>query len=62
MAYRNGSTVHVSDVGEVVDSVEDIRNMGYANGKPAVIVSVNRQPGANITDTVDRIRQAMPQL
>ncbi len=62
VAYRNGSAVHVSDVGEVVDSVEDIRNMGYANGQPAVIVTVNRQPGANIIETVDRIRQAMPQL
>ncbi len=62
VAYRNGSAVHVSDVGEVVDSVEDIRNMGYANGEPAVIVTVNRQPGANIIETVDRIRQAMPQL
>jgi multidrug efflux pump len=62
VAYRNGSAVHVSDVGDVVDSVEDIRNMGYANGQPAVIVTVNRQPGANIIDTVDRIRQALPQL
>jgi multidrug efflux pump len=62
VAYRNGSAVRVSDVGEVVDSVEDLRNAGYANGKPSVLVTVNRQPGANIIDTVDQIRAALPQL
>src|SRR5580693_1046126 len=55
--YHNGSAVHVSDVGEAVDSVEDLRNSGYANGKPSVLVIVFRQPGANIIDTVDRIRE-----
>ena len=48
--------MRVSDVGEAVDSVEDIRNAGYANGKPSVLVIIFRQPGANIIDTVDRIR------
>jgi multidrug efflux pump len=62
VAYRNGSAVRVSDIAEVVDSVEDLRNAGYANGKPSVVVTVNRQPGANIIDTVDHIRAAMPQL
>jgi multidrug efflux pump len=62
IAYRNGSAVRVSDVGEVVDSVEDLRNAGYSNGKPSVLVTVNRQPGANIIDTVDQIRAALPQL
>jgi multidrug efflux pump subunit AcrB len=56
--YRNGSPVRVSDVADVVDSVEDLRNAGYANGKPSVLVTVNRQPGANIIDTVDQIRGA----
>jgi multidrug efflux pump len=60
--YHNGSAVHVSDVGEAVDSVEDLRNSGYANGKPSVLVIVFRQPGANIIDTVDQIRAALPQL
>src|ERR1700734_1812176 len=62
IAYRNGSAVHISDVGEAVDSVEDLRNAGYANGKPSVLVIVFRQPGANIIDTVDRIREVLPQL
>ncbi len=62
IAYRNGSAVRVSDVGDVVDSVEDLRNAGYSNGKPSVLVTVNRQPGANIIDTVDQIRAALPQL
>src|SRR5580692_7532390 len=53
IAYSNGSAVHVSDVGEAVDSVEDLRNSGYANGKPSVMVVIFRQPGANIIDTVD---------
>jgi len=62
VAYRNGSAVHVSDVGQAVDSVEDLRNAGYANGKPSILVIIFRQPGANIIDTVDRIREVIPQL
>jgi multidrug efflux pump len=62
IAYRNGNAVRVSDVGRAVDSVEDLRNAGYANGKPSVLVIVFRQPGANIIDTVDRIRAVLPQL
>ena len=62
VAYRNGAPVRISDIGQAVDSVEDLRNAGYANGKPSVVVTVNRQPGANIIDTVDQIRAAMPQL
>ena len=62
VSYHNGAAVRVSDVGEAVDSVEDLRNAGYANGKPSVLVIIFRQPGANIIDTVDRIRAALPQL
>jgi multidrug efflux pump len=62
IAYRNGSAVHIADVGDAVDSVEDLRNAGYANGKPSVLVIVFRQPGANIIDTVDQIRAILPQL
>ena len=54
--------MRISDVGEAVDSVEDLRNAGYANGKPSVLVIIFRQPGANIIDTVDRIRAVLPQL
>src|SRR5690348_8886652 len=53
--YRNGAGVQLKDIGEVVDSVEDIRTGGSANGKPAVLIIVFRQPGANIIDVVDRI-------
>jgi len=62
VAYRNGAAVQVSDVGDAVDSVEDLRNAGFANGKPSVLLVIFRQPGANIIDTVDRIRAIMPQL
>jgi hydrophobe/amphiphile efflux-1 (HAE1) family protein len=62
IAYRNGSAVRVSDVGLAQDSVEDLRNSGYANGKPCVLVIIFRQPGANIIDTVNRIRVVLPQI
>src|SRR4029079_10092301 len=62
VSYHNGAAVRVSDVGEAVDSVEDIRNSGYANGQPSVLVIVFRQPGANIIETVDRLRATLPQL
>jgi len=62
VAYHNGTTVRLSDIGDVVDSTEDLRNAGYANGKPSVLVIIFRQPGANIIDTVDRIRAVLPQL
>jgi multidrug efflux pump len=62
IAYRNGVAVRVSDVGQAVDSVEDIRQSGYLGSQPAVLVIVFRQPGANIIQTVDRIRAALPQL
>jgi len=62
IAYRNGVAVRVSDVGQAVDSVEDIRQAGYLDSQPAVLVIVFRQPGANIIQTVDRVRAALPQL
>jgi hydrophobe/amphiphile efflux-1 (HAE1) family protein len=62
ITYKNGTAVHISDVGQAIDSVEDLRNAGYANGKPSVLVIIFRQPGANIIDTVDRVRDALPQL
>jgi multidrug efflux pump len=62
ISYRNGAPVRVSDVGHAIDSVEDIRNSGYSNGKPSVLLVIFRQPGANIIDTVDRVRAALPQL
>jgi len=62
VAYRNGAAVRLSDLGEVVDSVENLRNGGIANGKPSVLVILYRQPNANIIDTVDRIKAMLPQL
>jgi len=62
VAYHDGSPVRVRDVGQAVDSVEDIRSAGYLNGKPAVMVIVFRQPGANIIEAVDGVREALPQV
>jgi multidrug efflux pump len=50
VAYRNGAAVRLTDVGDVIDSVEDLRNAGLANGKPSVLVVLYRSPGANIID------------
>jgi multidrug efflux pump len=62
VAYRNGAAVHLSDVGEVADGVENLRNAGLANGKPAVLIILYRQPGANIISTVDAVKALLPQL
>jgi multidrug efflux pump len=62
VAYKNGSAVRVSDIGQAIDSVEDLRNSGYANGKPSVLLIIFRQPGANIIQVVDRLRAMLPQL
>jgi multidrug efflux pump len=62
IAYHNGSAVRIGDVGKAIDSVEDVRNAGFFNDKPSVLVIVFRQPGANIIGTVDRIRAVLPQL
>jgi len=60
--YADGAAVRLSDVATVTDSVEDIRTGGLSNGKPAVLLVVFRQPGANIIETVDRVRALLPQL
>lgn len=62
VAYRNGAPVRLTDVGEVTDSVENLRNAGLANGKPAVLIILYRQPGANIISTVDAVKALMPLL
>lgn len=62
ITYRNNSPVRVSDVGEVNEDVEDVRNAGLANGKPAVLLVVFKQPGANVIATVDEVRAKLPQL
>ncbi|HEX6822185.1 MAG TPA: multidrug efflux RND transporter permease subunit [Candidatus Sulfotelmatobacter sp.] len=62
VAYHNGAAVRLQDVGEVIDATADRRHLGLADGKPGILVVVFRQPGANIIDTVDRIREQMPYL
>jgi multidrug efflux pump len=62
IATRNGNAVHLSDVATVEEGLQDIHNAGYLDGKPAVMLVIFRQPGANIIDTVDRVRAAMPSL
>jgi len=62
IAYRNGAPVRLSDVGDVVNSVENIRTVGLSNGKKAVMMIVYRQSGANIIQMVDRVKALMPQL
>ena len=62
VAYRNGAAVRLTDVADVVNSVEDLRNLGLADGKPAVLVILYREPGANIIDTVDRVKALLPEL
>jgi multidrug efflux pump len=62
VAYRNGAAVRLSDIGEVTDGVENLRNSGLANGRPAVLIILYRQPGANIISTVDAVRALLPTL
>ncbi len=62
VAYRNGAPVRIADLGQAVDSVEDLRNSGISNGKPSVILILRKQPEANIIETVDRVRAMLPQL
>ena len=62
IAYRNGAAVRLSDVAEVVDSVEDLRNAAIVDGKPGVLVVLSRQPGANIITAVDNVRAELPHL
>jgi multidrug efflux pump len=62
VGYHNGAAIKLSDVAEVNDSVQNIRAAGYVDGKPSVLIIILRQPGANIIDTVDRIRAELPAL
>jgi multidrug efflux pump len=62
VGYSNGAAIRLSDIANVQDSVENLRSAGLANGKPCALVIVFRQPGANIIETVDGVRAALPQL
>jgi multidrug efflux pump len=62
IAWRNGAAVHLSDVANVIDGVEDTRTMGLFNGERAIVVLVTRQPAANVIETVDAVRALLPEL
>ena len=62
IAYRNGAAVRLEDVAKVSEGVEDVRLLGLADGQRAVLMVLHKQPGANIMDTVDRIKAALPQI
>jgi len=62
LSYRDGAAVRLRDVANVVDSVQDVRNYGLANGKPAIALFVQKEPGANIIETVQRVRALLPRL
>ena len=62
ISYKNGAPVRVEDVANVIDSAENVKQAAWENDKPAVIVNIQRQPGANIINVVDRIQNLLPQL
>ncbi|MBU2286162.1 MAG: efflux RND transporter permease subunit, partial [Gammaproteobacteria bacterium] len=62
IAWRNGAAVRLADVARVIDSVENTRTLGLFNGEPAVVVLVTQEPGANVIDTVDGVRNLLPEL
>ena len=62
IAYRNGAAVRLSDIAEVQDSVQDVRNLGMSNGQPSVLLILFRQPNANIIETIDNVTAELPRL
>ncbi len=62
VAWRNGAAIRLGDVAEVLDGVENSNTLGLFNGKPAIIVLITRQPGANVIETVDGVRALLPAL
>ncbi|MGV8059174.1 MAG: multidrug efflux RND transporter permease subunit [Smithellaceae bacterium] len=62
VSYHNGAAVRLSDLGEVVDSNQDLRNAGFFNGNPSVLLIISKQPGANVIETVERVKNLLPQL
>ena len=62
IAYKNGSPIRLGDIGEVIDNVENVRLAGWVGTKPAIILDIQRQPGANIIQTADRVKALLPKL
>jgi multidrug efflux pump len=62
IAYRNGAPIRLTDVADVIDGAENVRLAAWANDKAALILNIQRQPGANVIEVVERIRKLLPQL
>jgi multidrug efflux pump len=62
VAYRNGAPIRLSDVADVVDGTENVRQAAWVNERPAIIMNIQRQPGANVIEVVDRVKALLPQL
>ena len=62
VAYRGGNPVRLGDLGTIIDNVENVRLAGWVGGKPAVIIDIQRQPGANIIETANRVKELLPKL
>jgi hydrophobe/amphiphile efflux-1 (HAE1) family protein len=62
VAYKNGAPVRLRDIGEVIDNVENVRMAGWVDHQPAVILDIQRQPGANIIETANRVKMLLPKL
>ena len=62
IAYKNGAPIRLTDVADVIDDAENVRLAAWANDKPALILNIQRQPGANVIEVVDRIKKLLPQL
>jgi multidrug efflux pump len=62
VAYKDGRPVRLSDVATATDGAEDVRQAAWVNGKPAIVLNIQRQPGANVIDVVDRVKAIMPSL
>ncbi|MDO9089153.1 MAG: multidrug efflux RND transporter permease subunit [Burkholderiaceae bacterium] len=62
LRYRSGNAVRLQDVAEVIDSVQDVRNYGVADGKPSILLILTKQPGANVIEAVDKVYALLPQL
>src|SRR5262249_23405195 len=62
VAYKNGSPVRLGDIGQVIDNVENVRLGSWVDGRPAIVLDIQRQPGANIIQTADRVKALLPKL
>src|SRR5882757_5286177 len=62
LAYRNGAPIRVRDVGQAIDGVEDVKQAAWVRDRPAIIVDIHKQPGFNVVETVDQIKQLLPEL